>query len=170
MNTSNTIFLPDEAATLRFGRALGDFFRLPETPRLLLLRGTLGSGKTCLIRGMVSALPGGEKAEVASPTFSMCNLYPCTPAMAHVDLYRTGMTMPSTPAMPLSLDDEVLDIMDDGTTLLCIEWAEFFPSNYLPDSYIELDWLPMPEGRQVWGNAHNLSTKFRSAFESAFQV
>ncbi len=58
--------------------------------RALYLRGTLGSGKTTLTRGLVAALPGGEDAEVASPSFTLCNIYPTRPALLHADLYRMG--------------------------------------------------------------------------------
>ena len=52
------------------------------------MEGELGAGKTTLVRGLVEALPGGQDAEVASPSFNLVNLYPTQPETAHVDLYR----------------------------------------------------------------------------------
>ena len=40
------------------------------TVRNLYLFADLGGGKTTLARGFVAALPGGETAEVASPSFT----------------------------------------------------------------------------------------------------
>jgi tRNA threonylcarbamoyladenosine biosynthesis protein TsaE len=55
---------------------------------VVLLRGDLGSGKTTFVRGLVAALPGGEEAEVASPSFNLVNVYPTRPEVVHMDLYR----------------------------------------------------------------------------------
>ena len=68
----------------------------------LLLRGPLGSGKTTLTRALVEALPGGDQAEVASPSFTLCNYYPTTPPVMHCDLYRS----------PGSLPDEIAEGLD----------------------------------------------------------
>ena len=58
------------------------------TVRNLYLFADLGGGKTTLARGFVAALPGGETAEVASPSFTLCNVYPTRPEVLHADLYR----------------------------------------------------------------------------------
>jgi len=60
----------------------------------LLLSGALGAGKTTLVRGLVSALPGAELAEVSSPSFNIVNIYPTTPQVAHFDLYRVVGSAP----------------------------------------------------------------------------
>ena len=62
--------------TEQLGRIIGERLAgASDTPwerlRALYLRGTLGSGKTTLTRGLVAALPGGESAEVASPSFTL---------------------------------------------------------------------------------------------------
>jgi tRNA threonylcarbamoyladenosine biosynthesis protein TsaE len=149
------LFLPDEAATLNLGKKLARLLLEPDAPRLVLLSGPLASGKTCLVHGLVAALPGGRLAEVTSPTFSLCNLYPTQPPVAHVDLYRAGLTMePQTDAGAwLPLNDEVLELVDMGESLIIVEWAEFFPGTCLPEKYLSLTWQEVPAGRQVQANA-----------------
>ncbi len=144
-----TAALPDEAATLDFGATLARALLEPDAPRLVLLSGPLGAGKTCLTRGLIAGLPGGDQAEVASPSFSLCNLYPTHPPVAHVDLYRTGLAANSAPAADLALSDEVLELVDAGETLVIIEWAEFFPPDCLPEARLELKWFDTAVGRLV---------------------
>ena len=85
---SLTLRLPGEADTLALGRALASILADPGKRAALLLRGDLGSGKTTLVRGLAEALPGGDEAEVASPSFNIVNVYPTRPEVFHVDLYR----------------------------------------------------------------------------------
>jgi len=146
-----SLFLPDEAATLNLGKKLAEFLKESGELRLILLSGPLGSGKTCLVRGLVTSLPGGHLAEVASPTFSLCNLYPTQPPVAHVDLFRAGLTTAHLPeaAYCLPFHDEVLELVDTGESLIIVEWAEFFPRMCLPEKHISLTWLETPTGRMV---------------------
>jgi tRNA threonylcarbamoyladenosine biosynthesis protein TsaE len=60
---------------------------------ILLLHGTLGAGKTTLVKSLVRALGSGD--EVSSPTFSLVNEYrypkagnPVGGIIFHIDLYR----------------------------------------------------------------------------------
>ncbi len=54
---------------------------------VVLIVGDLGAGKTTLVRGAARAL--GVTGPVTSPTFTIGQRYPATPAaVAHVDLYR----------------------------------------------------------------------------------
>ena len=159
---ARTVDLPDEAATLRLGANLARFLRKSGAPRLVLLSGPLGAGKTCLVRGLAAALPGGEEAEVASPSFSLCNLYPTCPPVAHVDLYRTGIALPeSAPeaGSRLILSDEVLELVDSGETLVIVEWAEYFPAACLPETRLEVKWLNAPVGRHVRLTLHGAAAE-----------
>ncbi|MDO9081844.1 MAG: tRNA (adenosine(37)-N6)-threonylcarbamoyltransferase complex ATPase subunit type 1 TsaE, partial [Humidesulfovibrio sp.] len=56
------LYLPTADDTLLLGAALGRGLAGTVTPVALLLQGPLGSGKTTLVRGLVSALPGAEQA------------------------------------------------------------------------------------------------------------
>jgi tRNA threonylcarbamoyladenosine biosynthesis protein TsaE len=78
------LFLPDEAATLALGRRL---FELLKPGSLMFLRGTLGAGKTTLVRGLLRA--AGHAGAVKSPTFTLVEEY-ALPALTlyHFDLYR----------------------------------------------------------------------------------
>ena len=57
------------------------------TTKTLLVYGSMGAGKTTLIKAIVKAL--GSKDEVSSPTFSIINEYEIDNGMIfHFDLYR----------------------------------------------------------------------------------
>jgi tRNA threonylcarbamoyladenosine biosynthesis protein TsaE len=57
-------------------------------PKLVVLRGELGMGKTTLVRGMAAAL-GASADEVTSPTFTLVHEYAGKKTrLVHLDLYR----------------------------------------------------------------------------------
>ena len=126
--------------TLRLGRALAHALREGSILRCILFVGPLGSGKTTLTRGLVESLPGGDDAEVSSPSFNICNLYPTTPPTAHFDLYRLEGNEP---------DDALLDLIDEGESIILIEWAEHLPEYALPPVWLRLAWHAAGEGRIV---------------------
>lgn len=113
--------------------------------RCILFVGPLGSGKTTLTRGLVESLPGGDDAEVSSPSFNICNLYPTLPAVAHFDLYRLAGGEP---------DDALLDLLDEGTSLVLVEWAERLPEDAPPVDHLVLTWHPVADGRLIEAHAH----------------
>lgn len=107
------IALADEAATLRFGRALASAVRPGDA---VLLSGDLGAGKTTLARGLLAAL--GLAGEAPSPTFAIVQTYapPETRIpVAHVDLYRLDG--------PEEVEELGLDELR-GDHLLLVEWPE----------------------------------------------
>ena len=53
---------------------------------VVLLGGELGSGKTAFVRGACAAL--GVTAPVTSPSYVLGQIYPGSPEVAHLDLYR----------------------------------------------------------------------------------
>ena len=128
------IFLPDEAATLALGRAMA--LALPQDwdAPVALLRATLGSGKTTLARGFVSALPGAQNAEVASPSFNLANVYPTSPPVVHIDLYRLGEGF---------LDADLDELLDVGNAserrVMLVEWAQYLPEALRPSNWLELE-------------------------------
>ena len=83
-------FLPDEAATLAFGEAIGRAVaRLPAANSSLYanLVGDLGAGKTTLVRGVLRGL--GYVGRVKSPTYPLLETYKAGAFnLAHFDLYR----------------------------------------------------------------------------------
>lgn len=136
---SQLLRLADTEATLEFGRILAEGLSL-EPGFAMLLEGDLGAGKTTLVRGLVSALPGGEDAEVSSPSFTICNLYPTRPEVAHFDLYRQQGSSP---------DDLYCESLESPSTLVVVEWAQYLTAHDLPESMLRLTWQPAEAGRLV---------------------
>ena len=92
---------------------------------LILLEGTLGAGKTTLVRGLVGAL-GGDPGQVCSPTFVLLETYSLAGGpiarLHHADLYRLrGMS--GAPLEEVGLGDV---LADDGA-VTAIEWPESWP-------------------------------------------
>jgi tRNA threonylcarbamoyladenosine biosynthesis protein TsaE len=148
-DTILTLRLPGPGDTLRLGRVLALALAAQPGARTLLLSGGLGAGKTTLVRGLVEALPGGDDAEVSSPSFNICNMYPTRPETAHYDLYR----LEQAPGAALAVaDDALLDLLEtEGPrrALVIVEWAERLPANVLPPDRLELTWLPATHGRLI---------------------
>lgn len=115
--------------------------------RTLLLRGPLGSGKTSLTRALVSLLPGADKAEVSSPSFTVCNHYPTTPPLLHCDLYRVGARLPEELF-------EAWEVEGENTPIVIIEWAEYVPQSDLPQEYLDIHLQPCKEIRSVTVEPH----------------
>lgn len=83
-STDASHVLGDLAATLEFGAALA---KQLTSGALVLLKGPLGAGKTCLVQGMAQALNINEP--ITSPTFAIAQHYPQgSPPLIHLDLYR----------------------------------------------------------------------------------
>ena len=110
------------------GRALAACLSEEPFLRCILLRGDLGSGKTTLTRCLVETLPGGDRAEISSPSFTLCNVYPTTPPVCHCDLYRTGSAVPV----------EISEILDAGDMTVIVEWAEYLPVAWLPHEFLDI--------------------------------
>jgi tRNA threonylcarbamoyladenosine biosynthesis protein TsaE len=126
------------------GRALAECLREDVSLRCILLRGELGSGKTTLARFMVDALPGGDRAEISSPSFTLCNIYPTEPAVMHCDLYRVGAAVP----------DELGETLDAGDMAVLVEWAEYLPFTLLPQDFLDISLQACDNYRIVRVEAH----------------
>jgi tRNA threonylcarbamoyladenosine biosynthesis protein TsaE len=89
-------------------------------PKLVLLRGDLGAGKTTLVKGIAEACQAASEDEVTSPTFTLIHEYR-GPAMQiyHIDLYRIDTLR--------ELDTLALDDLMSESSILLIEWGEKFP-------------------------------------------
>lgn len=102
--------------TIAFGRTLGE---LLAPPKLVLLRGDLGAGKTTIVKGIAQAFEAACEDDVTSPTFTLVHEYRGQSAsLYHIDLYRVD-----TPRQlqTLGLDDLVAE-----NSILLIEWGEKF--------------------------------------------
>ncbi|MCL1985571.1 MAG: tRNA (adenosine(37)-N6)-threonylcarbamoyltransferase complex ATPase subunit type 1 TsaE [Betaproteobacteria bacterium] len=125
---------------LVLGRALADCLCKEPSLRCILLRGDLGSGKTTLARFVVEALPGGDRAEISSPSFTLCNIYPTTPAVLHCDLYRVGCAIP----------DELSETLAAGDMAVIVEWAEHLPLSQLPQDFLDIRLQVCDEYRLIY--------------------
>jgi tRNA threonylcarbamoyladenosine biosynthesis protein TsaE len=73
--------------------------------RFLLFNGTMGSGKTTLIKAIVSKL--GSTDSVSSPTFSLVNEYKINNSIAyHFDFYRIEN---ETEVLDIGIEDYFLE-------------------------------------------------------------
>jgi tRNA threonylcarbamoyladenosine biosynthesis protein TsaE len=88
-------------------------------PKLVLLRGDLGAGKTTLVKGIAEGFEAASQNDVTSPTFTLIHEYRGPSAtLYHIDLYRVDT---QRELETLGLDD----LMDDRSVLL-IEWGDKF--------------------------------------------
>ena len=102
--------------TIALGRKLAEKLA---PPKLVLLRGELGAGKTTLVKGIVAGFGAGAEQEVTSPTFTLVHEYRAPAAILyHIDLYRVDTQR----------DLETLGIDDllSPRSVLLIEWGEKF--------------------------------------------
>lgn len=106
---------PEE--TIAFGRTLEE---LLTPPKLVLLRGDLGAGKTTLVKGIAAAFDAAAEEDVTSPTFTLIHEYRGPQAtLYHIDLYRVDTLR--------ELETLALDDLRSENSLLLIEWGEKFP-------------------------------------------
>jgi len=88
-------------------------------PSVVGLKGTLGAGKTTLIKSFMDSL--GVKENITSPTFNIVKTYRVEKLRVfHVDLYR------------LSSIHEFLDLdlpLNEENTLFFIEWSDMIPES-----------------------------------------
>ncbi|MDD6180804.1 MAG: tRNA (adenosine(37)-N6)-threonylcarbamoyltransferase complex ATPase subunit type 1 TsaE [Desulfovibrionaceae bacterium] len=138
-----TLVLHSLEETAALGRRMAALLRTGPL-RVLLLRGDLGAGKTTLTRALVQALPGGDDAEISSPSFTICNCYPTRPPVAHCDLYRSAGSLP----------DDVLDALEDEGCLVIIEWAELLPEADMPQEYLDISLQSCKNERHITLHAH----------------
>ena len=106
---------PEE--TIALGREL---VSLLAPPKIVVLRGDLGAGKTTLIKGIAEGFQAASHDDVTSPTFTLIHEYrgPVV-TLYHIDLYRIDT---QRELETLALDD----LMAENSVLL-IEWGEKFP-------------------------------------------
>ena len=109
-------FLPDEAATIEFGRQLLEWLPDDLAGWTVLLSGELGTGKSTFARALIKA--AGHDGPVPSPTYTLVEPYDLAGGrFYHVDLYR------------VSSENELRYLgwneLDDGFRL--VEWPERAP-------------------------------------------
>ena len=109
-------FLPDEAATIAFGRELLNALPGNLAGWTVLLNGELGAGKSTFARALIRA--AGHDGAIPSPTYTLVEPYGLSRGnIYHVDLYR------------VSSEEELRYLgwneLDDGCRL--VEWPDRAP-------------------------------------------
>jgi len=112
--------------TIAVGREIG---RRLTAPRLILLIGDLGAGKTTLTKGVIDGLGAAAPEDVLSPTFSLMHEFGDDPKVYHLDLYRLDR-------LP-ELETLGLDDLWDEEAIVLVEWGEKF-SGQLPRPHLEI--------------------------------
>jgi tRNA threonylcarbamoyladenosine biosynthesis protein TsaE len=153
--TNFQILLPSPLHTHQLGVQIAQ----TAPPRLVIaLSGPLGSGKTCMVRGIAEGL--GIKENVNSPTFTLINEYHSgAKPLYHIDLYRLQSDDPESseskpevileakPALketaPLTL--ELNEIFEQPNAVVAIEWAELL-QNYLPPDCLQISLSYVKDG------------------------
>jgi tRNA threonylcarbamoyladenosine biosynthesis protein TsaE len=102
--------------TIALGRSLAPSLA---PPKLVLLRGDLGAGKTTLVKGIARAFDAAEEEDVTSPTFTLIHEYRGPQVnVYHIDLYRVDTAR--------QLETLGLDDLTQENSLLLLEWGEKF--------------------------------------------
>ncbi len=103
--------------TIALGRELA---ALLTPPKIVLLRGNLGAGKTTLVKGIAEGFGAASAEDVTSPTFTLIHEYRGSQAAVfHIDLYRVDTLR--------ELETLGLDDLISENSVLLIEWGEKFP-------------------------------------------
>lgn len=136
------VHLNDERSTLSFGAQLAKNF--PEKG-VVFLHGTLGAGKTTLVRGIL--LASGHLGSTKSPTYTLVEPYQLPDRkFYHFDLYRIA-------------DPEELEYMGfrdylDENALCLIEWPQK-GQGFLPKADCELSLSYEGEARSITLKVNN---------------
>src|SRR5258708_24739835 len=90
--------------TIALGRELAS---LLTPPKLVVLRGDLGAGKTMLVKGIAEGFQAASEEDVTSPTFTLIHEYRGPSAtIYHIDLYLVDT---QRELETLGLDDLISD-------------------------------------------------------------
>jgi len=131
-----TCVLKSLSDTARLAKLLVKQLPIPVT---VGVKGTLGAGKTQLVRYFVEAL-GGSANWVTSPTYVMVQTYLTTPEVHHLDAYRLKDIQ--------EFHDLGVDELMQQPAYTWIEWSDKVTSA-LPEDYLEIEMTPQPDGSRL---------------------
>ncbi len=128
MNISSTheIRTRSAAETERVAEIFGEACQGGE---LFLLRGELGTGKTCFVRGLARGLQC-DPDEVCSPSYTLMHSYTGRKDLHHFDVYFTSE--------PRDLErSELAETLEQGA-VVAVEWGDRF-AQFLPADRVEIE-------------------------------
>lgn len=151
--------------TAFLGRLLGEQARSGD---VILLRGSLGAGKTTLTQSIATGLGVPDECYVTSPSFNLMNEYPGRLPLYHLDCYR----------LEGEYDIEESGLMDyiaaDGLTV--VEWPERLGA-LTPEERLEIDFqasgeeertlILTPHGRTWHDRLRLIETAWADSFAAA---
>lgn len=130
-----TLFTGSADETVRLGYHIGLQLKAGD---IITLHGSLGCGKTTIVKGIAKALAIDE--EITSPSFTLISEYEGELPLYHMDLYRID----SVEEFELLGAEELLY----GRGVVLIEWGEKIES-LLPDKHISISFRIKPDGRRA---------------------
>ncbi len=108
---------------------------------ILLLNGSLGAGKTTIVKGIAKSL--GIQEPITSPTFPLAQHYPSgSPPLIHIDLYRINSTEDANEFF--LQQEEEFKVMG---AIMVIEWAERLSLPLFDAWKGKIEYLPNNKGR-----------------------
>ena len=105
--------------TLALGEKMAEIL---QPPKLAILRGEVGAGKTTLVKGIARALGSAYEEDVTSQTFTLVHEYNGPKVhLFHLDLYR------------LETEEQIAvlgleEMIAEPNALVLVEWGERFES------------------------------------------
>jgi tRNA threonylcarbamoyladenosine biosynthesis protein TsaE len=109
-------------------------------PKVVILSGDLGAGKTTLVKGVVEGFQAAPSAQVTSPTFTLVHEYRSPQIdIYHIDLYRIQTLR--------ELETLGLDDLVGERSLLLIEWGEKF-ERFRRECDVEILLQPLGESQR----------------------
>ncbi len=137
-----SLVLADEIATTSLAKQLA---KLVRPGMIMYLNGDLGSGKTALVRGILSAL--GYKGRIKSPTYTLVETYHIAGLdLYHFDLYRLRY--------PAEWDSAGFQEEFNGHNTHFVEWPDK-AMGYIPGADIEISLEILVNGRKATIHANS---------------
>ena len=121
-----SVVTESEAQTEQVGQRIAQML---EPGTVISLCGTLGAGKTRLVKGIATGLHADADL-VVSPTFSIINHYLGDMRINHLDVYRVADTD--------EFDELGGDELFESDAITLVEWGDRFPES-LPENYLQIE-------------------------------